>query len=247
MVLRLLFVLLIALNIAVGAWLWLGQDDAHGRSASDPGVPTLHLLSERPSPPASNSAAASAPVPQVAASAPAMPVATASAPRVPEPEAPAQAPSRSNSYTCISLGPFATPADMHSARGALAAQAARMRSRQEQTTQTRGWWVYLPASPSREQALALARRLSAANIGDYFVVGSGGQPNTISLGLFKDPANARKRRDEVAAAGFPAQMTERTETVPEYWLDLAVADGARFDWRSRLRNASVGSHSTGCF
>jgi len=244
MVLRLLFVLLIALNIAVGAWLWLGQDDAHGRSASDPGVPTLHLLSERPPPPASISAAASAPVPQAVASLTAAPVATASVAKA-QPEAPA--PARPNSYTCISIGPFATPADMHSARGALASQAARMRSRQEQTTQTRGWWVYLPASPSRDQALAQARRLSAANIGDYFVVGSGGQPNTISLGLFKDPANARKRRDEVAAAGFPAQMTERTETVPEYWLDLAVADGARFDWRSRLRNASVGSHSTGCF
>ena len=245
MVLRLLFVLLVALNIAVGAWLWLGQDDAHGRSASDPGVPTLHLLAERPSPPASVSAAASAPAPASQGSA-AAPIAAASVPKAPAPEAPPASP-RSNSYTCISIGPFATPVDMHNARGALATQAARMRSRQEQTTQSRGWWVYLPASPSREQALAVARRLSAANIGDYFVVASGGQPNTISLGLFKDPANARKRRDEVAAAGFPAQMAERTETVPEYWLDLAVADGARFDWRSRLRNASVGSHSTGCF
>jgi hypothetical protein len=65
--------------------------------------------------------------------------------------------------------------------------------------------------------------------------------------LFKDPANARKRRDEVTAAGFPAQMSERTETVPEYWLDLAVADNAHFDWRSRVRNNAVGSHSTGCF
>jgi len=160
----------------------------------------------------------------------------------------APTPSRANTYTCISIGPFATPVDLHNARNALTAQAARMRSRQEQTTQSRGWWVYLPASPSRDQALAQARRLSAANISDYFVVGAGGQPNTISLGLFKDPANARKRRDEVAAAGFPAQMAERSETVPEYWLDLAVADGAHFDWRSRLRNAAgVGSHSTGCF
>jgi hypothetical protein len=49
MFLRLLFVLLIALNIAVGAWLLLGQDDVHGRSAADPGVPALQLLSERPS------------------------------------------------------------------------------------------------------------------------------------------------------------------------------------------------------
>ena len=248
MVLRLLFVLLIALNIAVGAWLWLGQDDVHGRSASDPEVPTLHLLAERPAPPASAPEAAASTQPPAPASTPAPPVAAASvAARPPAPAVLPSTPSRSNTYTCISIGPFATPLDLRNARNALTAQAARMRQRQEQTTQTRGWWVYLPASASRDQALAQARRLSAANISDYFVVGAGGQPNTISLGLFKDPANARKRRDEVVAAGFPAQMTERTETVPEYWLDLAVAD-AHFDWRSRLRNAAgVGSHSTGCF
>jgi len=248
MVLRLLFVLLIALNIAVGAWLWLGQDDVHGRSASDPEVPTLHLLAERPAPPASAPEAAASVQPPAAATAPAQPAAPASvAVKTPPPALPST-PSRSNTYTCISIGPFATPVDLHNARNALTAQAARMRQRQEQTTQTRGWWVYLPASASRDQALAQARRLSAANISDYFVVGAGGQPNTISLGLFKDPANARKRRDEVVAAGFPAQMTERTETVPEYWLDLAVADAAHLDWRGRLRNAGgIGSHSTGCF
>jgi hypothetical protein len=239
MVLRLLFVLLIALNIAVGAWLVLGQDDAHVRSATDPDVPALQLLSERPAPPASTPiAAAAAPVPESS---------SAPSPATPGSATNARSNSSSRVYTCIAIGPFATPLDLRNARSALTAQAARMRSRQEQTTQSRGWWVYLPASASRDQALAQARRLSAANIKDYFVVGAGDQPNTVSLGLFKDPANARKRRDEVVAAGFPAQMSERTETVPEYWLDLAVADNAHFDWRSRVRNNTVGSHSTGCF
>lgn len=237
MVLRLLFVLLIALNIAVGAWLLLGQDDTHVRSATDPDVPALHLLSERPAPPAS------APIAATTASVPA----SASTPATPASAANTRANSGSHVYSCIAIGPFATPLDLRNARSALTAQAARMRSRQEQTTQSRGWWVYLPASASRDQALAQARRLSAANIKDYFVVGSGDQPNTVSLGLFKDPTNARKRRDEVVAAGFPAQMSERTETVPEYWLDLAVTDNAHFDWRSRVRNNAVGSHSTGCF
>ncbi len=150
-------------------------------------------------------------------------------------------------YRCLALGPFATPQDLRSARQALSAQTVRMRSRQEQTSQTSGWWVYLPAAGSRAQALAVARQLAARNINDYFVVSAGDQPNTISLGLFKDPANARKRRDEVAAAGFPARMSERSESVPEYWLDLVVADGGNFDWRSRVRTAGIGSHSTGCF
>lgn len=254
MVLRLLFVLLIALNIAVGAWLWLGQDEGHMRRATEPGVPSLRLLSERPAPAASIASTDAAPT--RASSAPVAPVASVPAPAVVPPPAPASRPSpastvarnpNSHVYTCVAIGPFATQLDMRNARTALSAQAARMRSRQEQTTQSRGWWVYLPASPTRDQALATARRLNAANVKDYFVVGAGGQPNTISLGLFKDPANARKRRDEVVAAGFAAQMSERTETVPEYWLDLAIADSPRFDWRSRVRTPGIGSHSTGCF
>jgi hypothetical protein len=51
----------------------------------------------------------------------------------------------------------------------------------------------------------------------------------------------------VVAAGFPARMSERSESVPEYWLDLVVADSSRFDWRSRVHASGVGSHSTGCF
>jgi hypothetical protein len=123
----------------------------------------------------------------------------------------------------------------------------RLRARQEQTTELRGWWVHLPTSGSRAQALAEARKLEARHITDYFVVGSGDQQNTVSLGLFKDPANAHKRLDQVVAAGFPARLTERTEQVPQYWLDLVVADSAHFDWRSRIRDPSVGSHSSGCF
>lgn len=225
MVLRLLFVLLMALNIAVGAWLVLGQPYARGGVASDPGVPELRLLSELPD---SAAPATSAMVPVAA------PVSVSSAARVPVP-------------ACLTLGPFATHQDLRDARKALAGEVSRMRSRQEQASQTSGWWVYLPATDSHEQALAQARLLDQHHISDYFVVSSGDQINTISLGLFKDPANAHHRLDTVAAAGFPARLTERTENVPQYWLDLVVADHTRFDWRRRVRGDGVGSHTAGCF
>lgn len=223
MFLRLLFVLLSALNIAVGAWLLLGQPYAHGGSPTDPGVAELRLLSELPQP------ATSAPP---------------SLPASPRPTEPSPHPA---SYSCLALGPFATPQDLRNARQALSGQVARSRARQEQASQTTGWWVYLPAAGSRARALEQARQLGQHHIGDYFVVSSGDQPNTISLGLFKDPANARKRRDEVVAAGFPARMSERSESVPEYWLDLVVDDSVHLDWRSRVRASGIGSHSTGCF
>ena len=235
MFLRLLFVLLIALNIVVGAWLLLGQPYARGGNASDPGVPELRLLSELPEPAIATASSASATVSAPASAALTAAVgSTAATPRV-------------VSYSCLALGPFASPQDLRHARQVLATVASRMRSRQEQASQTSGWWVYLPAARSRAQALEQARQLGLHHIDDYFVVGSGGQSNTISLGLFKDPANARKRRDEVIAAGFPARMIERSESVPEYWLDLVVPEDTHSDWRRRILTAGVGSHSASCF
>lgn len=226
MFLRLLFVLLIMLNIVAAAWLLLGQPYAHVPPATDPGVPELHLLSELPAQPVTAAVADS-----VAAPAPAPAAANANAPA---------------QLRCLTLGPFATPHDLQQARSALTPLTRRMRSRQEQVAQSHSWWVYLPAPGSRAQALALTRQLAARGLKDYFVVGGGDQPNTISLGLFRDQDNARKRRADVIAAGFPARITERTESAPQYWLDL-VTDRSGFDWRSRIRADGVGSHSTSCF
>ena len=222
MFLRLLFVLLCALNIAVGAWLLLGQPYSHVRGATDSGVPELHLLSEMPA------SGDPSPVPDT-------------------PPGPGPVAGASHNYSCTTLGPFDTPQDLRDARQALGSRVARMRSRQEQTSQPGAWWVYLPAAATRAQALELARQLGARNIADYFVVGSGDQANTVSLGLFRDQANARKRVNEVAAAGFPARMSERSENVPEYWLDLMIADGSQLDWRKYVSASSVGSRSAACF
>lgn len=226
MLLRVLFVLLTALNIAVGAWVVFGQNDALGRSATDPGVPMLQLLSEQRSAPSTVKS-----VEVVAA-----PATTRSAPST-----------RSINDSCVSLGPFAAEQALVRARTALEPQNLRMRSRQEHSVQAHGWRVYLPASANHAQALEQARRLAAKHIAEYFVITDGAEANTISLGLFKDPANARKRRDEVAAAGFSAQMSARSDIVPEYWLDLAVPKGSSFDWRAYVGNADIGSHSAACF
>lgn len=234
MFLRLMFVLLIALNIAVGAWLLLGQPYSRMGMATDPGVPELRLLSELPEPAV---APAAAPDPARSAVSPgsvSKPVTAAAI------EGPAAAPS------CVALGPFTTPEDVRRARDAFSGQAARMRSRQEQVNQSHGWWVYLPAMATRGQALARARELAERHIDDYFVVSSGEQPNTISLGLFKDQANARKRRAEVIAAGFPAQVTERNEAVAEYWLDLVLPADGGARWRTHVPRG-VDSRRIACF
>ena len=267
MLLRLLFVLLIALNIAVAAWLLLGESGTHAVEASDKGVPELKLLTELPvatstaTPPASASVAAASPaaptsVAPVVASAPAAakpePAKPADAPKTAAAEAPAPPAtvptSAKRSYRCLAVGPFTTQVDLRATRTALASRTVRSRQRQEQTTESHGWRVFLPAQETRDQALAQARRLEAKGIKDYFVVTAQGElQNSVALGLFHDPANARKRRDEVIAAGFPARMSERTETTPVWWLDVVVPDDANSDVRRAVRAPGATARPTGCF
>ena len=269
MLLRLLFVLLIALNIAVAAWLLLGDSATHAVDPTDGGVPKLKLLAELPAPPGSAA-------PPAASSAVAVPASVAASPKVasstaaPATTPPATPPAKPatkavagdtllappesaptsprRSYRCLALGPFANQVDLRAARTAIAPRTVRSRQRQEQTSESHGWRVFLPALATREQALAQARRLDAKGIKDYFVVTAQGDlQNSVALGLFHDPANARKRRDEVIAAGFPARMSERTEITPVWWLDVVVPDESGTDIRRSIRTPGITARTTGCF
>jgi hypothetical protein len=287
MLLRLMFVLLIALNIAVAAWLLLGESGTHAVDPVDNGVPKLKLLAELPAsastvPAVSGSAAtlalASAAAATTAAPAAAsterstaiatpaiVPVAAQAKPVPREPtKEPAEKPSipallaaapstpaptsAKRSYRCLAIGPFSNQVDLRSTRTAIAARTVRSRQRQEQTSESHGWRVFLPPQATRDLALAQARRLEAKGIKDYFVVTATGElQNSVALGLFHDPANAKKRRDEVIAAGFPARMSERTEVTPVWWLDVVVPDDANTDIRRGIRSPGATAKPTGCF
>jgi hypothetical protein len=268
MLLRLMFVLLIALNIAVAAWLLLGESGTHAVDPADKGVPKLKLLAELPAPasttplPAQASTASSAAI--ATSSVASAPAAAKPAPREPEKKTPAEvaatpaplatastvtAPtSAKRSYRCLAIGPFTNQVDLRSTRTALAPRTVRSRQRQEQTSESHGWRVFLPAQATRDLALAQARRLEAKGVKDYFVVSAAGElQNSVALGLFHDPANAKKRRDEVIAAGFPARMSERTEVTPVWWLDVVVPDDANADIRRGIRSPGASAKPTGCF
>jgi len=135
---------------------------------------------------------------------------------------------------CTSLGPFDTQTDLRAAMNALTPAVDRIQFREGARTQSYGHVVFLPAQPSREAALAFARQLSARGVRDYYVVSSGDQQNTISLGLFRDIANAERRRAELAGMGFDAEIAERTEARPEYFLDYAHGASQNVDWRMIL-------------
>ena len=221
MFIRMFFLLLLALNIGVGCWLYFAPEaPASQWTATDAGVPKLVLLSEQDKPGEASAAELAA--------------------------APESTTDLRND-TCTSIGPFATQADMRGALNALTPHVSRIQYREAHATETRGYWVYLPATTSREQALAIARQLSAKGVRDYYVVTAGDQQNTISLGLFRDKGNAEKRRNEVAALGFAPELVTRTEELPVYWLDFATDPQHPLNWHTRVAQSDLREEPVTCF
>jgi hypothetical protein len=215
--LRALVLLLVCMNVGVALWWGLHRDPvAQPLPASDRGVGSLTLLRETER----------SPLPAAAE------LETAPAPL-------------EDMTVCLSLGPFQTPSDLRGAMGRLMPQVGRIQFRELPATALRGYRVFLPAADSRAAALASARALAARGLRDYYVVTAGEQQNTVSLGLFRDLENARRRQAEVAALGYAASLEPRTEAVPQWWVDIAAPPG--FDWTQVLPGANVQARAVPCF
>jgi hypothetical protein len=147
---------------------------------------------------------------------------------------------------CLSIGPLATPADLRRAMDTLTPLVGRIQYRQARGSEMHGYRVYIPALASRDAALEAGRKLAAKNIKDYYVVTTGAQENTISLGLFRDLVNAEARRDAVRAVGFDARLEPRLDDAQQYWIDVAVARD--FDWSQHLTGyTGLGAKDVACF
>ncbi len=241
MFVRLVFLLLFALNLGAAAWLLFGRAPARPLPpVTDPGVPALKLLPGEP--PAAR--VADTPASPAAAGTAANPVAAGTAAN-PVPAGTAAGPAAAGTSAttlrrdvCHTLGPFTTSADMRAAMQTLSPHVARIQYREQNMRTSRGFWVYLPRVASREAALDEARQLRAKGIHDYYVVTAGDQQNTISLGLFNDEANARKRLAALQKLGFNARVEQRFDTEPAYWIDYAVPAGSTFTWTDWLPGRS---------
>ncbi len=206
MLARAVFLLLLALNIAAALWLWLSPSPASSApAATDPGVAALTLLGESLASLETDGEAELASAPE--------PVAVA------------------ETVACIEIGPFQTQSDIRQAEEALAPVGRTLAMREAVERRFRGYWVFLPASPSRDRALVIARELAAAGIRDYYVVTAGDRENMISLGLFRDRANAERRQGEMRTRGYEADLSERVEEQNVYWLTLAQPATPSADWR----------------
>lgn len=210
MLTRSLIALLLSMNLAVALWLWLRpvpQVQAPDVAPAS-NVPTLVLLSEEE------------------------PEDEVHAPAEAEPDGPPEPTPGRDRLVCVEIGPFLTQTDLRRAMNSLTPASEKLQYRETRALANRGYWVYLPAQGSRDAALATARELSAKGLRDYYVVAAGERENTISLGLFREMANARQRHEQIRALGFDAQLQPRSDEIPNYWIDLVVDAG--FDWAARV-------------
>lgn len=125
---------------------------------------------------------------------------------------------------CFSVGPFAEESALQPVLDTISPLVLKTRIRKLTTTQEVGYWVYLPALASRDEALKAGRALAAANVRDYYVVTSGDHENTVSLGLYRQPYNADNRIAELQSKGFEAKQKVRLEQWPEFWLDYSATE-----------------------
>ena len=217
---RVLFLLLLASNIATAAW-WVLRPRAPEIpfTPTDEGVPALVLLSERDA------------------------VAMGQAAQTAQANTAANASSR----VCYSTGPLTSDAELKATADRLNELSARIQVRETNVRVVRGYSVYLPAYDTRDQALRAARQLSAAGLRDYYVVTAGDQENTISLGLFRQQENARRRLQQVESLGFRASLGERADNQQQFWIDFDPLPDADEQWRGLPALVRLGARPIPCF
>lgn len=135
---------------------------------------------------------------------------------------PAPAPAPATPPQCFSVGPFADAAAADAARAKLLPLAQKVSSRSlSGGSNARGWRVYLPTA-NADAAQAMAQRIRTAGFSDLFVM-SGADANAIALGRFRSEESARRRGNELAAAGFAVKVEALGESSGQVWLDAATA------------------------
>ena len=101
----------------------------------------------------------------------------------------------------------------------------------------KNYWVFLPAFSSHKAAVAKLREIRGRGIRDVAIIGKGAAAKKISLGVYKNRSNMRRRMAELKKLGYPVMSAANMKIRIEYVIK-AHAGGARpaFDrvWTSRF-------------
>jgi hypothetical protein len=94
-----------------------------------------------------------------------------------------------------------------------------------------GYWVYLDAIPSREEANRILTVLHDNGVAEAYGI-QGDDGRLISLGVFTEIARAGRLRDQVRALGFEPKVVDRTRREDVYYIDLKLVPGRQVDYEA---------------
>lgn len=225
---RNLFLALLLANLAFAAWsAWFSGGQQAGRSV-DEGLPALTLVSEVPQDLRSSGVVAEgneAAVPR-------------SSETVETPAAlPTIAPSASEravaaAARCTSVGPFRELSQAATAAATLRAAGHQPVQRVAEGDIWIGYWVYIAAIATEQQADEILAKVRAKGITDSYVIPNSDSGNLVSLGVFSEISGVSRRRDQVRELGFEPQVVDRTRRATVYWVDVTLAAGQALDFDS---------------
>jgi cell division septation protein DedD len=251
---RHLFFVLVLANLGVAAWsAWFAPLHRVGHRA-DEGLPSITLFSEVPadlrstgavaeSVAAAGDAAASAGGERSDAAAPDLAASDTAAPDVAaedvvdaasagaEQLATAADPvTTGGAARCTSVGPFRELSQAANATATLRATGYQPTQRVAEGDIWIGYWVYIQAIPTEDEANAILAKVRAEGIGDSYVIPNSDSGNLVSLGVFSEISGVSRRRDQVRALGLEPQVVDRTRRATVYWVDVSLGAEQTLDF-----------------
>ncbi|MDH5324391.1 MAG: SPOR domain-containing protein [Gammaproteobacteria bacterium] len=85
-----------------------------------------------------------------------------------------------------------------------------------------GYWVYLPAFKSWQDAREQVVKLEKKGMKDVFIMGRGSMKNAVSLGLFSNKDAAETRMGNLRKMGVKPEVEIQYVTKDQFWIDIDV-------------------------
>ncbi len=245
---RNLFLVLVLANLAFAAWHTWYAPLTPVLHAADSTLPSITLVSEVPvdlhSAGSVNDAQLkpTAAEPTPASTAPSVPPAVAAAAPTPSPVPVVVTPAPKETVVastpagatgrCTTIGPFRELSQAATAASTLRAAGFEPEQRVAEGDLWIGYWVYIQAIPSVDEANKILAKVRESGISDSYVIPNSDSGNLVSLGVFSEISGVSRRRDEVRALGFEPHVVDRTRRATVYWVEVTLRADQTLDFES---------------
>jgi hypothetical protein len=129
-----------------------------------------------------------------------------------------------SSVMCRTLGPFESRKQTEALVSALAEAVVAVSTRNETESTITGYMVLIPPKEAGVAPKELTDKLKDSRVTDRVLLGGGPYSGQVSVGLYSGQRSAERRRDEVAALGYPAYVRPRINQKNHTWLDVELVD-----------------------